>query len=155
MSKNVLDEMKEKIAEADLVLVGIGEQLAVPTRMMEQDEKYKKFMEDEFKAEYFPYLQQIFINESGKPYLDFYNRLFQLLEGKNYYVLTTNVDDVIYKSDIDKERIVAPCGSITQFVCENCNGEIEKFDIENIVQNQKKISGWKCGRISGEGMSEL
>lgn len=139
MYNNVLDEIKEKIAEADLVLIGIGEQLSVPTRMMESDEKYRVYLTDDSKAEYFPYLQQIFIRENEKEYIDFYNRLFELIEEKNYYVLTTNADDVIYKSNIDAERIVAPCGSIHQFVCETCKKEIELFEEESVIRNQKYL----------------
>ena len=41
MSNDLLCEIKEKIEDADLVLVGIGEQLAVPTRFMEQEERYR------------------------------------------------------------------------------------------------------------------
>ena len=136
---SMLDEIKGKISDADLVLVGIGELLAVPTRMMEKEVKYKNFIDNDLETEYFPYLQQVFIQENEKKYLNFYNRLFQLIEGKNYYVLTTNADDVIYKSNIDSERIVAPCGSIKQFVCDICKGEIESVDEESILHNQKII----------------
>lgn len=139
MSYNVLDEIKEKIEDADLVLIGIGEQLAVPTRTMEQDEKFKKILKPDLKTEYYPYLQQVFIEENKQKYLDFYNRLAKLIEGKNYYVLTTNADDVIYKSNIDSERIVAPCGSIRQFVCGECKGEINIFDEDDISHNRQAI----------------
>ncbi len=148
MSNSVLDEIKNKISDADLVLVGIGEQLAVPTRMMEQDEKYKDFFKKDLETEYFPYLQQVFIKDNEKKYLDFYNRLYQLIDGKNYYVLTTNADDVICKSNIDSERIVAPCGSIKQFVCETCKGEIELVDEESILRNQKAIVDGDITKLS-------
>lgn len=140
MNSNILEEIKEKIADADLVLVGIGEQLAVPTRLMEQDEKFRGIFESDLNLEYYPYLQQIYIEENEKEYLEFYNRLAQLLDNKNYYVLTTNVDDVIFKSDISDDRIVAPCGSISQFVCDECKGEIELTDKTIIQENQKMIA---------------
>lgn len=133
---DILCEIKEKIAEADLVLIGIGEQLAIPTRLMLQEEKYSIYLNDDTKMDYLPYLQQIFIKEKEQEYIDFYNRLFQMIEGKNYFVLTTNADDVIYKSKIDENRIVAPCGSIKQFVCSECNGDIQSFEEDNIAQNQ-------------------
>ena len=139
MNSNILDEIREKIAEADLVLVGIGEQLAVPTRLMEQNLKYKTILETDIESEYYPYLQQVYVEENLKTYLDFYNRLAKLIENKNYYILTTNVDDVIFKSNIDGERIVAPCGSVSQFVCDVCKGEIEFVDEENIKINQQAI----------------
>lgn len=140
MNYEILSEIKEKIDEADLVLVGIGELLSVPTRLMEQDEKFRKVLDGNMETEYYPYLQQIFIAENEQKYLEFYNRLFELIEKKNYYVLTTNADDVIFKSKIDNERIVAPCGSIHQMVCAGCKGEIIKFDDETIQQNQQTVS---------------
>ena len=68
MNSNILEEIKEKIADADLVLVGIGEQLAVPTRLMEQDEKFRGIFESDLNLEYYPYLQQIYIEENEKEY---------------------------------------------------------------------------------------
>ena len=40
-----------------------------------------------------------------------YNRLASLLQGKNYFLLTINTDDLIFESDLEKGRMVAPCGS--------------------------------------------
>ena len=140
MSNDFLCEIKEKVADADLVLVGIGEQLAVPTRFMEQEERYSSLLENDNNAERLPYLQQIFIKEDEKEYIEFYNRLFELIENKNYYVLTTNADDVIYKSNIDANRIVAPCGSVKQFVCKECKGAIEHFEEEDVTFNYETFN---------------
>lgn len=148
MSINILNEIKEKIIEADLVLVGIGEQLSVPTRMMEQEEKYRKFLADDSKTEYFPYLQQIYIRQNEQKYIGFYNRLFELIKDKNYYVLTTNADDVIYKSNLAAERIVSPCGSIHQFVCEHCKGEIEFLDEKSIAENQNFFEAGELEKLN-------
>lgn len=139
MSYEVLNDIKEKISEADLVLIGIGEQLAVPTRLMDKDEKYAKLLEQHTETEIYPYLQQLFVKENQSKYVEFYNRLFELIQNKNYYVITTNVDDVIYQSNIDNERIVAPCGSIHQFVCEVCKGKIEIFDEKEVSINQQVL----------------
>ena len=140
MNANILDEIKEKIADADLVLVGIGEQLAVPTRMMEQDERYNLYLKEDCYSYFFSYLQQIYIKENESSYIEFYNRLFEIIGEKNYYVLTTNVDDVIFKSNINSERIVAPCGSIRQFVCKECKGKITDIKEDMIDKNQKFLS---------------
>ena len=40
-----------------------------------------------------------------------YDKLKELVGGKSYFVVTLNTDDFIYESDLEKERIVAPCGS--------------------------------------------
>ena len=137
MNNDILGQIREKLEEAELVLIGIGEQLAVPTRMMEDNDKFNKILSDDSKTEYYPYLQQIFVEENSKEYIEFYNRLNKLIENKNYYVLTTNADDVIFKSDINHDRIVAPCGSIHQFVCSECKGNIEFFDSFAKEHNQE------------------
>ena len=147
MSNDFLCEIKEKVADADLVLVGIGEQLAVPTRFMEQEERYSSLLENGNNIEYLPYLQQIFIKENETEYIEFYNRLFELIENKNYYVLTTNADDVIYKSNIDKNRIVAPCGSIKQFVCMECKDKIENFDEADVLFNQEFLNSRELDKM--------
>lgn len=136
MNQSVLNEIKGKIEQADLVLIGIGEQVAVPTRKMEDDAKYSEKLEQSKEDLIYPYLQQIFIKENCQPYVDFYNRLNELIKEKNYYILTTNVDDAIYRSNLDKDRIVAPCGSIHQFVCAECKEEITLWDEDSVCVNE-------------------
>lgn len=43
--------------------------------------------------------------------LSAYNTLAELIEGKSWFVVTLNTDDLIYESKLEKDRIVAPCGS--------------------------------------------
>ncbi len=40
-----------------------------------------------------------------------YTRLAELLEGKDFFLVTLNTDDLIYASSLPSDRIVAPCGS--------------------------------------------
>ena len=71
-----MEEIRKKIEEADLVLVGIGEKFAV------QDEE--------------------------APILAAYQTLAKLLDGKNYFVITTCVDGIVYEVGLKEERIVRP-----------------------------------------------
>lgn len=73
-------EVIQKIADADLVLVGIGMDFAP---------------EDTTKEKL----------------LQIYNCLAEYLKGKSWFVVTLLTDDVIYESELDRDRIVAPCGS--------------------------------------------
>lgn len=147
MNLEIITEMKEKIAESDLVLVGIGEQLAFPTRKMEDESKYSEFLKKYGEDEIYPYLQQAYIEENSQAYIEFYNRLYDLIKDKNYYIITTNVDDIIYASKLDANRVVSPCGSIHQFVCEACKDNIETFEEEKIIDNLKIICKDKNGEI--------
>ena len=46
-----------------------------------------------------------------------YEALSCLLEGKDYFIVTTNTDAAVYDSSLDGERIVAPCGNETWRQC--------------------------------------
>lgn len=80
-------EIRERIKEADAVLIGIGENF----RSQGQEERVKKA----------------------------YDKLYKLLEGKSYFIVTMNTDEWIMESSFEKENIVAPCGSVRRLQCEN------------------------------------
>ncbi|HIS31726.1 MAG TPA: hypothetical protein IAB44_09315 [Candidatus Limivivens intestinipullorum] len=42
---------------------------------------------------------------------DFYGELAGILQGKPYFVVTLNTDDLIWDSPLEEEQAVAPCGS--------------------------------------------
>ncbi len=141
------EQIQKRIIDADLVLIGIGELLSVPTKKMDTAKKYEAFMDGNKLEGVYPYLQQIFISENSVEILEFYNRLYELVKEKNYYVLTTNVDDVIFESKLDKERIVAPCGSIHSFVCQECMGDITYFSKDDVKANQNILDKEKAGEF--------
>lgn len=51
--------------------------------------------------------------------LDAYGKLAGFLSGKDFFLVTTATDGLIYKTEIDKERIVAPCGDRNYLQCKN------------------------------------
>ncbi|HOO28646.1 MAG TPA: hypothetical protein PLU43_09285 [Lachnospiraceae bacterium] len=90
-----MDDLKKQevlraITEADMVLVGIGKELEAA------DDHDSKQIADVCRT---------------------YEKLAVLLKEKNYFIITTNYDDKIYDSSINKDRIVAPCGSVHRFQC--------------------------------------
>lgn len=85
-----------------------------------------------------------------------YQVIAKKLAKKNYFVVTTNTDDLIYKSDFRDDRIVAPCGSIHRFQCSRaCSNELYDTKLsqcpkcgaelcENTVKSEKYIEdGYK------------
>lgn len=46
-----------------------------------------------------------------------YEALARLLEGKDYFIVTVNVDGEIFRSSLDGKRITAPCGNIHWLQC--------------------------------------
>ena len=86
--ENTKAEVREKIKEAQKVLIGIGKEWA-----LRDDEKDIRFRHlSDLKAAY--------------------EELYQLIQDKDYYIVTTLTDGAIYEMPFDKNRIVAPCGNI-------------------------------------------
>jgi NAD-dependent SIR2 family protein deacetylase len=95
----------ERIKEADMVLVGIGEEFS-PSFSGE-------------KGELEPYQKSLFYSQIDENHEIFaaYRHLQELLGEKPYFIVTMNTDDLIYRSALNAERIVAPCGSMAKMQC--------------------------------------
>lgn len=102
-----------QINESQMILVGIGNELSCYHGI---DWNVEKEFSD---------WKEIFLTneESSQNEIQgFYKILSDILNGKNYFIITTNVDDLIYESGLKPERIVAPCGSKNRLQC-RCEGE--------------------------------
>ena len=91
--ENTKAEVREKIKEAQKVLIGIGKEWAL--RDDEKDIRFRHLSDpaqSDLKAAY--------------------EELYQLIQDKDYYIVTTLTDGAIYEMPFDKNRIVAPCGNI-------------------------------------------
>lgn len=70
--------------------------------------------------------------------LDAYNKLAEMLNGKNYFVVSLCMDDVIYESGLDESRIVCPMGGMRKKQCPDaCTHDL--YDI-----NEEKCPN--CGK---------
>ena len=91
--ENTKAEVREKIKEAQKVLNGIGKEWA-----LRDDEKDIRFR---------------YLSDPAQSDLKAaYEELYQLIQDKDYYIVTTLTDGAIYEMPFDKNRIVAPCGNI-------------------------------------------
>lgn len=95
------------IEEAEMILVGIGREFAplVP--------------EFDGAAELAPYAKSKFLREIPKDHeiIRAYDQLRELIGAKPYFVVTTNTDGLIYRSALEDDLIVAPCGSMAKMQC--------------------------------------
>lgn len=128
--------LKELIDGADAVVVGAGAGLSAAAGFTYSGERFEKYFADfekkygfhdmyaggfypfESPEEYWAYWSRyIFINRyavpAGKPYED----LLAVLEGKNYFVLTTNVDHRFQAAGFDKTRLFYTQGDYGLFQC--------------------------------------
>ncbi len=136
-------QLKEKIEYSEAIVVGIGNEFNTDIKSVIRENLIYKSLKDKLSkavneelitenelrliegAVYYKELSSgsnPIINASIKTY----NKLYDMIGDKNYFVVTTNYDDVIYKSSFcgesNENRIVSPCGSVLrlQYQCD-CN----------------------------------
>lgn len=164
---DMLETIREKISEADMVLLGIGEELQINTEdILKKSSVYQAFADEieTFKEEERNFLKNsLYVFEAEKrsqgPFmekLEIYNRLHRLIGDKNYFAVTVCKDDVIYFSDFDSERIVSPCGTRRQIKCQNgCQREF--FETEEIFKrlNHRLLQIYENGGACSEIRQEI
>ena len=131
-----IDLLKEWLRSADAVVVGAGAGLSAAAGFAYGGEGFKKYFSD-FEQKYgfhdmysggfYPFSsleefwgywsRMIYVNRydqpAGKPYED----LLRLLSGKEYFVLTTNVDHRFQVAGFEKERLFYTQGDYGLFQC--------------------------------------
>lgn len=114
-----INMIRQKIDTAELVLVGIGEKFSVSGQ--------EKVCEDESR--------QTLIEKA-------YQNLAGLLEGKNYFVITTCVDELICHAGLKADRIVRPL--VEEEDTEPENGEKEAIENgQEAAKEPEKPSSWE------------
>ncbi len=98
---NMKKEYIEKIEESDLILIGIG---------------------SEFEA-----LRYICEERAVKALVELKN----ILEKKNYFMITTCTNNILLEAGLPKDRMVAPCGNLEVKQCSKaCQGTIQQLTAE-------------------------
>ena len=134
--------LKEFFQDADMILVGIGEKFQDEFEGIAiADEKNITVLEDYARRKYLDANPKGDVTEA-------YEKLGKLLEGKNYFVVTLCTDDKIYRSNINPDRIVAPCGSYSFLQCEDvCTEDIYSIeDYREVLEEGNIPLCPKCGK---------
>lgn len=171
------EEILQKLEEAQLILIGLGKEWETSFAEMNQDPFYITLMEqaagekdgDIIKQ----YLRLHYIrNHQDEKKKTAYEKLSEILNGKNYFIVSLNTDDYIFQSGLDQGRFVTPCGGYRALQCMESDEqgsplcvtdqELLVSDQEVIEQVMKEISECKgdlalvdfpvcneCGRILG------
>ena len=153
-TENISDnikKLKEKIRTADAVVIGAGAGLSTAAGFTYDGERFEKYFsdfrqkygfEDMYSGGFYPYQtpeeywaywsRYIFVNRYMDPPTDLYNKLYEAVKDKDYFVITTNVDHCFQKAGFDKKRLFYTQGDYGLFQCsEPCCQET--FDNEAVV----------------------
>lgn len=140
--EHIMMELLAKCEDADMILVGIGEEFQYDWDILIRNERYQEIEDEIGESEedrwVIPFIQKMFLEECPDALLSkAYENLKNIVDGKNYFILSTVMDDCIYQHGFDEERIVTPCGGFRNMQCDNnCNGKI--FDIDDKVYEEVK-----------------
>ena len=154
-----ITELKEKISEADAVVIGAGSGLSTSAGFVYSGERFKQYFSDfeekydfhdmysggfyyyDTLEEYWAYWSRyIYINRYMDAPKPVYDRLLELVKDKDYFVITTNVDHCFQKARFDKKRLFYTQGDYGLFQCSNpcCQ---ETYDNEEAVRKMVLAQG--------------
>jgi len=134
--KENLTKIRKLISEADAIVIGAGAGLSTAAGFEYSGKSFIdnfKYMHDAYgytdmysagfhnfktKEEYWGYwARYIYLNRYKTGALPLYEKLYQLVKDKNYFVLTTNVDHQFQKAGFDKNRLFYMQGDYGLFQC--------------------------------------
>lgn len=147
-----IERLKTALQECDAVVIGAGAGLSTSAGFEYTGERFEKYFSD-FAGKYgirdmysggfypFPAREEfwaywsryIFINRYMDAPKPVYENLLKLVQGKDYFVITTNVDHCFQKAGFDKKRLFYTQGDYGLFQCsEPCCDET--FDNEAAIR---------------------
>lgn len=158
--ENQINRSAEYIRDADCILIGAGAGASTAAgirysgkrftdNFVEFIEKYgKQYMTDMYAAAFYPYPSEeakwgywskhVLMNRFNPPALPLYKELYEIVEGKEYFVLTTNVDHQFYKAGFDANRIFATQGDYGKIQCRRaCHSKT--YDAEELFRKMDAV----------------
>lgn len=154
-----VDSLRKALDKADAVVIGAGAGLSASAGFTYTGERFERYFSDFEKAYgfhdmysggFYPYdtleehwaywSRYIFINRYQNPSRPVYEKLYGLVRGKNYFVLTTNVDHCFQKAGFDKRRLFYTQGDYGLFQCSEpcCQETFENEEIIRSMMEQQK-----------------
>lgn len=147
-----IERLKAALRDCDAVVIGAGSGLSTAAGFTYTGERFEKYFSD-FAAKYgiqdmysggfYPFAtpeehwaywsRYIYINRYMDAPKPVYDDLLKLVQDKDYFVITTNVDHCFQKAGFDKKRLFYTQGDYGLFQCsEPCC--LETFDNEAVIQ---------------------
>lgn len=159
-SSGEIEQLREKIESADAILIGAGAGLSTSAGFTYSGSRFQKYFGDFIEKyhfrnmyeggfypfdtveEYWAYWSRyIYINRYMDAPKSVYEKLFELVGKKDYFVLTTNVDHCFQKAGFAKERLFYTQGDYGLFQCsEPCHDNT--YDNEETVRKMVLAQGY-------------
>ena len=153
--------LSQALREADAVVIGAGAGLSASAGFTYAGARFSRYFGD-FKAAYgfhdmytggfYPYRtpeerwaywsRYIWVNRYLDPPEPVYRDLLELVQDKEYFVLTTNVDHCFQKAGIDRHRLFYTQGDYGLWQCSKpCHNKT--YDNEDVVRQMVEAQGFQ------------
>lgn len=165
MTGNITDEnialLEEKISQAEAILVGAGAGLSTAAGFTYSGKRFHQWffdfeqaygIRDMYSGGFYPFpsreiywawwSRQIYLNRYVDAPLPVYPQLLDLVHGKEYFVLTTNVDHQFQRAGFDKKRLFYTQGDYGLFQKERPGRKKETWDNEEMVYRMLEAQGF-------------
>lgn len=126
MGDGRLQQLYAKTNAAEKILVGLGEEFQYDWSALLEDSRYQEIEKEISDREEYvwitPFLQKMILSRpTQNKWRMAYGNLREMLEGKDYFIVSLCMDDYIYATGFDESRIVTPCGGFRRMQCDqNC-----------------------------------
>ena len=154
------EQLKSALDAADTVVLGAGAGLSTAAGFVYSGERFQEYFSDfackyrfadMYSGGFYPYptmeeywaywSRYIWVNRYQDAPKPVYDDLFSLVQAKDYFVLTTNVDHCFQKAGFDKKRLFYTQGDYGLFQCsEPCCQET--FDNEALIRQMVEAQGY-------------
>ena len=153
-------KLKEKIQNAEAIVLGAGSGLSTAAGLSYSGERFQKYffdfakkypIRDMYSGGFFPFESQeefwawwsrhIYFNRYIDAPSDVYGNLKKIVEGKDYFVLTTNVDHQFQRAGFEKERLFYTQGDYGLFQS-SCPTVAKTYDNQEIVEKMLEAQGF-------------
>ena len=155
-----LTRLKNELETADAVVVGAGAGLSTSAGLTYSGERFERYffdfaekfnIQDIYSGGFYPFpdeetrwawwARHIYFNRCIVPPKPVYSNLLSLLDGKDYYVITTNVDHQFQRAGFDKTRLFYTQGDYGLF--QVADGSIpETYDNEEWTMRAMEAQGF-------------
>jgi NAD-dependent SIR2 family protein deacetylase len=149
--------------QADGVVIGAGAGLSTSAGFIYTGERFHAYFQDfadqygfrdMYSGGFYPYQTQeefwaywsryIYVNRYMDPPKPVYDKLYELVKDKDYFVLTTNVDHCFQKAGFDKRRMFYTQGDYGLFQCSQPCSQ-DTYDNETMVRRMVEAQGFVVG----------
>ena len=148
----MISDIKKILDDCENILIGAGAGFSTAAGYTYSGERFNKYFadfaekyhfQDMYSGGFYPYETQgefwafwarnILCNRYDQPESELHKKLLEIVQDKNYFVLTTNVDHLFQNNGFDKSRLFYTQGDYGLFQCSTpCHNKT--YDNEKIVR---------------------